>query len=151
MYEREVALLLNVYDLAEHGVVSMLSEPFNADDWTLSQLLKEVKKRGAPPDLFQVLDDGKGARNELVHRLIGPGYLISTVDKEMFIDRIAGLYYRIWRALKVATDLRIQYCEEVGFSEEKQQEKLRRMKEEARIEDEFIKRILNDTQKEDEG
>lgn len=145
LYEREIADLLNFYDLAEAPVASMLREPFNTDDWSLSALLKEVKKRGLPPDLFKVLDDGKDARNELVHRLIGTELVTSRVEKEMFIERIAGLFLRLWRAQKLATDLKMKYGEKLGITEGRLREALRKRKEEARIEDENINRILGDT------
>jgi len=151
LYEREIADLLNFYDLAEHGAASMLREPFNTDDWGLSALLKEVKNRGIPPDLFKILDDGKEARNELVHRLIATELVISRADKEMLIDRIAGLFLRIWRAHKLATDLKKKYGEKLDITEQKLEEAVQKRKEAARIEDDNIQRILGDTQNEKPG
>lgn len=145
LYEREVAVLLNFYDLADRGAASLLRKPFNTDDWSLSDLLKEVEKRGLPPELFGILDDGKDARNELVHRLIATELVISRVEKEMLIEKIARLFFRIRRAHKLATELKMKYAELTVVSEEKILSEMKKLKEAAQIEDENIRRILGES------
>lgn len=85
LFEREVADMLNFYNLASDPIQSLTREPFNnTPEWTLNRLVKEVKKRGfLDKEHLDLLDDGHEARNELVHRLVATEIVISNSDKEM--------------------------------------------------------------------
>src|SRR6266540_3325011 len=70
LFEREVADMLNFLDLAADPIAAVMKKPYDTQDWTLNQLVKEVKKRGILSDEHAaILDDGREARNELIHRL----------------------------------------------------------------------------------
>src|SRR6266498_1978204 len=77
LFEREVADLLNFADLSHNPLEAMMRKPFNTREWKLDELLKEVEKRDLPEKHLKMLHDGRDARNELVHRLIGTRYLTS--------------------------------------------------------------------------
>ena len=143
LFEREVADMLNFLDLASDPISALKKAPFDTRDWTLNQLVKEVKKRGVlPKEHLDLLDDGREARNALVHRLIAEELIVSTSDKEMLIAKIDGLYRRVWAAHRVASSIKMQFAARVGLTEEKANEAIRRLEEEARIEDENIRQLL---------
>src|SRR5215475_7883220 len=108
LFEREVADLLNFADLSHNPLEAMMRKPFNTEDWTLNQLLKELEKRDLPEEHLTMLRDGKDARNELVHRLIATRCVTSRADKELFLAQIDALYFRVWRAFRFVRDLKKQ-------------------------------------------
>jgi hypothetical protein len=133
LFEKEVADLLNYYDLTKNPVASLVSEPFDTNKQTLSKLLEQIRDRNfLSIDQLKALTDGRDARNELVHRLIATEIVISRADKEKFILKIAALFLRIRKAHKLATDLKISFAAKVGISELGIQEKLMEMKQESK-------------------
>lgn len=152
LFEREVADILNFLDLASDPIASLTRKPFDTQDWTLNQLVKEVKKRGILSDGHAaILDDGREARNELVHRLVATDLVVSTADKEILLAKIDGLYLRVWNAHRLASGIKKQLAERVGFTEAKASEAVRKLKDEARIEDENVRRILGLDENEPKG
>ncbi len=144
LFEREVADMLNYLDLAADPVSWLMKKPWDTQDQTLNQLVKEVKKRGILSDeQAALLDDGREARNELVHRLVAAELVVSVSDKEMFLAKIDGLYLRVWKAHRLASGIKKQMAGRVGLTEAKAIEATRKLKEEARIEDENIRKILS--------
>jgi hypothetical protein len=144
LFEREVADLLNFADLSHHPLEAMMRQPFNTEDWTLNQLLKELAKRDFPEEQLTMLRDGKDARNELVHRLIATRCVISRADKELFLAQIDALYYRVWRAYRYVRDLKTQCASKIGVTDDRIKEILRQKREEARMEDENLKHLLGE-------
>lgn len=144
LFEREMADTLNFLDLGGNPIAALVQEPFNTEDWTLDKLLKEVKKRGVlEGDHFTLLNDGREARNELIHRLLGAELVVSNADKEMLLARIDALYLRIWKAYRFTNSLKKQLAAKVSFTEEKANAAMRDLQEKARIEDENLRRILH--------
>ncbi len=142
LFEGQVADILNFFEMGQNPLKAV----FNTDDWGLNQLLKQVAKRKfISGDDFAILDDGRLARNELIHRLIATRLTgLSTADKEIFLAEIDRLYFRIWRANKMATHFKKQLADRVGIKEKHVEDTLRQMKEEARIEDENLRHLLGD-------
>lgn len=139
LFEREVADLLNFYE-----VTKSLRE-FNTEDWTLNQLIKEVEKRQfLPEEQLSTLRAAKEARNELVHRLIAKRLVISRADQEMFLTEIDALYFRVWSGHRLASRLKMQLASELGITDTKIQKKVNRLIDEAKIEDENIRRLIGD-------
>ncbi|NOS69867.1 MAG: hypothetical protein HOP33_08045 [Verrucomicrobia bacterium] len=139
LFEREVADLLSFYELTKSF------REFNTEDWTLNQLIKEVEKRQFLPDeQLSALRDAKEARNELVHRLIAKRLVISRADQEMFLAEIDALYFRVWNGHRLASRLKGQFASKVGITDAKIQKTLNRLKDEAKIEDENIRRLIGD-------
>ncbi len=144
LFEGEVADLLNFADLSHKPLEAMMREPFNTEDWSLSQLLKELAKRDLPEDHLTMLRDGKDARNELVHRLIATRCVASRADKELFLAQIDALYFRVWRAYQFVRDLKQQYAAKIGVTDERINEILRQKREEAEMEDHNLKHLLGE-------
>jgi hypothetical protein len=142
LFEGRIADILNYFELRQNPLKAV----FNTDDWSLNQLLKEIAKRKFLSDeSFSILDDGRQARNELIHRLIAKRVTgFSTADKEMLLAAIDRLYFRIWRANKMAHEILKQLADAVGFTEERVQDTVRKMKEEAQIEDGNLRHLLGD-------
>ncbi len=152
LFEREVADMLNFLDLAYDPIASLKKKPFDTQDWTLNQLVKEVKKRSILRDEdAAILDDGREARNELVHRLVATDLVVSAADKEMLLAKIDGLYLRVRKAHRLASSIKKQHGERVGFTETKASEAVRKLENEARIEDENIRHILGLDENEPQG
>src|ERR1051326_8597647 len=67
LFEREVADLLNFFEMARDSFGAITKRGFNTDDDTLSTLLKAVESRKIlSAEQCDILNDGKEARNELV-------------------------------------------------------------------------------------
>lgn len=144
LFEREMADLLNFFEFDRDPLEALTHDLFNTEDWTLNQLLKEISKRQFfPEDQLAVLRDGKDARNELVHRLIATRLVISQTDKELFLAEIDRLYFRVWKAHRLALDIKKQLAAKVGVTDERIQSIVRRKEEEARIEDENLRQLLD--------
>lgn len=143
LLEREVADLLNFYEMARSPKEAILKGEFNTEDYTLHKLLNEVSKRQIlPEEQLSVLRDGKEARNELIHRLVATKLVLSRADLELLVARIDGLYLRIWKAHRLARDLKQHFAAKLGASENRINEILKTRQEEATIEDKNIRRIL---------
>jgi hypothetical protein len=118
---------------------------FNTEDFTLNDLIKQVQKRKILPDEeLALLRDGKDARNELIHRLVAKRAIPSRADRELFLAEIDALYARIWTAHRLACELKKQFAAAVGLTEDRVAEMLRQRQEEARIEDENIRRLIGE-------
>jgi len=142
LLEREVADLLNFYEMGRDPLQAILNGEFNTEDWTLNVLLKELAKRKIPDEQLSILQDGKEARNELVHRLIATKLVVSRADKELMLAQIDALYFRIWKAHRLARDLKKHFAGKLGVSEDRINDMIKKKQEEARIEDENIRQIL---------
>ncbi len=139
LFEREVADVLNFYEITKTG------REFNTEDRTLNQLINEVEKRHfLSKEQLSTLHDAKEARNELVHRLIGKKLVISRVDQELFLARIDALYFRVWRGHRLAVAIKEQLASKFGVTKSSIQKKVNRLKREAEIEDENIRRLIGD-------
>ena len=139
LFEHEVADLLNFYEMMKSF------QEFNTKDWTLNQLIKEVEKRHfLTEEQLSALSDAKDARNELVHRLIAKRLVVSRADQEIFLAEIDALYFRVWSGHRLASHLKQHFASEVGFTDAKVQAAVNRLKDEASIEDENIRRLIRD-------
>ncbi len=139
LFEREVADILNFYELTK-----TLRE-FNTEDWTLSQLIKEIEKRQFLSDKqLSVLRDAKDARNELVHRLIAKKLVISRADQELLLAEIDALYLRVWRGHRLASTLKKDFASKVGITEAFIQKRMDKLVSEAKIEDENTRTLIGD-------
>jgi hypothetical protein len=148
LFEREVADFLSFYELSRDPVEALIRGNFNTEDWSLNELLKEISKRKIlTDDQFKILDRGRHARNELIHRLVAKRILPSRADKELYLAEIDELYFDVWKAHRMARDLKEHFAAKVGVTEERVNEILQRKREEGRIEDENIRRLLGDDSK----
>lgn len=152
LFEQNVADLLNYYESAVDLIGSLGKPLYDTRRYSLNQLIAEVEKRGFLTDeQLTIFREGREARNESVHRLIGVELVISTTEKELLVEKIAALQFRIWRASKFSAKLRDQFAEKVGVTSEKMQQLKIRLTEEARVEDENIRRILGLNENSQEG
>lgn len=136
LFEREVAEVLNFYEL------SRTLREFNTKDWSLNQLIKEVaKRRFLSVEQLSALRDAQEARNELVHRLIAKKLVISRADQELLLGEIDALYFRIWRGHRLAVAIKEQLALKLGITKTSIQKKVEKLKNEAKIEDENIRRL----------
>ena len=134
---------MNWYETSRDPLQAISKVEFNPDDCSLSELLNKVASRKFLTDeQYFLLDDGKKARNELVHRIVARRFVFSNADKELFLADIDGLYSRIVKAYCLARDLKKYFAAKLGVSEVGIGEIVRKKQEEAKIEDESIKQLL---------
>jgi hypothetical protein len=139
LFEREVADLLNFYELTKGF------REFNTEDWTLSALIREVEKRQfLPAEQLAVLRNAKDARNDLIHRLIAKRLVVSRADQEIFLAEIDALYFRVWNGYRLASRLKEHIASQLGVTDAKIQKTIDKLKNEAKIEDENIRRLIGD-------
>jgi len=139
LFEREVADLLNFYELTKSF------REFTTEDWTLNQLIREVERRQLlPEEQLSALRDAKDARNELVHRLIAKKPVISRADQELLLAEIDSLYFRVWNGHRLASRLKKHFASQLGITDAKIQKTLDRLEDEAKIEDENVRRLIGD-------
>jgi Mn-dependent DtxR family transcriptional regulator len=139
LFEREVADVLNFYELTN------TFHEFNTEDWTLNQLIKQVENRQfLSTEQLSALRDAKNARNELVHRLIAKKLVVSRADKEFFLAEIDALYIRVWRGHRLAVGLKEHLASKLGITKASIQKKVDKLKNEAKIEDENIRKLIGD-------
>jgi hypothetical protein len=137
LFELEVADILNFYEITKTG------REFNTEDWSLNKLIKEVEKRKLlSPEQLSTLRDAQDARNKLVHRLVAKKPIISRIDRELFLSEIDVLYFRVWRGYKLASAAKEHFASTLGITKKSIQKKINKLKDEAKIEDENIRRLI---------
>jgi hypothetical protein len=139
-FELQLADILNFFEMRKGPETAV----FNTRKSRTSDLIKQIEDRKfVPEDVINAFKDGNDARNELIHRLLTkrlPGF--SKSELEIFLSDVAHLHFRIWDANRYATSMKKQVAAQVGVTEERVENIMSKMKEEARLEDENLRRLL---------
>jgi hypothetical protein len=76
--------------------------------------------------------------------IIGKKLVVSKTDMELLLADVDGLYFRIWKAHRLASKKKKGFAGEIGVTEEKINKLVKDQIAQAQIEDENTRRLLGE-------